>query len=403
MKYDFTTIMNRFGEDAIAVDLPASRTGGYADIHLHEGFDIIPMWVADMNFPVLPDIQEAMITRIQKPHFGYFSARDEYFDAIIRWQKQRNHVEGLEKKHIGYENGVLGGVTSAMNILTSKGGKVLVHSPVYVGFSHVLNNNGYQIIQSPLVKDESNVWRMDFEDMERKLRDEHIHTAIFCNPHNPCGRAWEKEEIEQAMALYEKYEVEVISDEIWSDLVHHGHQHIPTQSVSPYAHEHTIAFYAPSKTFNLAGLIGSYHIVYNAKLRDRLEKEGSLSHYNSMNLLSMYALIGAYGDNGMEYVRQLNHVFEENIDYAVDFIENRLPGVSVCSPKATYMLWIDVSGYLENAGTDLDTLIHRGYDYGVIWQDGRGFFGQTNIRMNLALPLCRVKEAFERLQKYVFI
>ena len=402
MKYDFTSIIDRKGYDAIAVDLPENYLGNYAAVKREEGFDVIPMWVADMNFPVVPTIQKAVIDRVKHPAFGYFSPRDEYFELIRKWQETRNHVSGLENRHIGYENGVLGGVVSAMNVLASKGDNVLVHSPTYIGFTMSLENNGYNIVHSPLYQDENNVWRMDYEDMEKKIVDHKIHVAIMCNPHNPSGRVWTKEELEKAMAIYEKHNVWVISDEIWSDLLLNGNNHIPTQSVNEYAHSHTAAFYAPSKTFNLAGLIGSYHIIYNDWLRERIEKESSLSHYNSMNVLSMYALIGAYQPEGYEWVDELKEVLSENVAYACDYIEQNFKGVTLSRPQGTYMLFIDCEGYCKAHDTDMDTLLHKGWKYGVYWQDGRPFHGQYSIRMNLALPLSRVREAFDRLDQHVF-
>ena len=400
MKYDFTTILDRKGKDAIAVDLVGMPGSPYPSPK--EGFDVIPMWVADMNFPVCPTIQETMIRRAQHPTFGYFLPTDAYFDAIIRWQVTHNGAEGLKKEHIGYENGVLGGVASAMSVLCSKGDAVLVHSPTYVGFTHTLTDNGYRIVHSQLKQDENGVWRMDFEDMERKLAEHKIHTAIFCSPHNPTGRVWERWEVEKAMEIYKKYDVTVISDEIWSDILLHGHKHIPTQSVSEDARERTIAFYAPSKTFNLAGLVGSYHIIYNRRLKDRMDKEGSLSHYNSMNVMSMHALLGAYQDEGYEWVEELNQVIGENVDFACKYIETHFEGVTVCKPQGTYMLFIDCGQWCEKHGCDVGELLKMGWDVGVIWQDGRAFHGQAHIRMNLALPKARVEEAFRRLDEYVF-
>lgn len=183
MKYDFTSIMDRHGKDAIAVD---GLGTGFAPAAPKEGFDAIPMWVADMNFPTVPTIQEAIIERTNHPAFGYFNPTDEYFDSIIQWQAKRNGVQGLTKECIGYENGVLGGVISALNCVCSKGDKILIHSPTYIGFTMSLKNNGYEAVHSPLVKDENGVWRMDFEDMEKHLKEEKIHAAIMCNPHNPC-------------------------------------------------------------------------------------------------------------------------------------------------------------------------------------------------------------------------
>lgn len=394
MKYDFTTIMDRHGKDSIAVDFPPGQA--------KEGYDVIPMWVADMNFPTCPTIQEAVIERVKHPAFGYFRPTEEYFDSIIAWQKNRNHVEGLEAKHIGYENGVLGGVGSAIGVLCSKGDNILVHSPTYIGFTHSVEGAGYHLIQSPLKQDENGVWRMDYEDMEKKIVEKNIHTAIFCNPHNPCGRAWEKEEIAKAMEIYERHNVWVISDEIWSDLILEGHSHVPTQSVSEYAKQHTAAFYAPSKTFNLAGLIGSYHIIYNDWLRDRVVKEGSVSHYNSMNVLSMHALIGAYKPEGYEWLDELRHVLTENVNYGYDYITTHFKGVTLAKPEATYMLYLDCEQWCKEHDVDMDTLLKRGLEVGVMWQDGRPFHKPYGIRMNLALPLSRVQEAFERLNTCVF-
>ena len=399
MKYDFTTILDRKGKDAIAVDLV--REGGLYPAP-REGFDVIPMWVADMNFPVVPAIQQAMIDRASQPTFGYFAPREEYFERIIQWQKGHNGVEGLEPKHIGYENGVLGGVISALGFLCSKGDKVLVHSPTYVGFTHSLGNYGYDIVHSPLVQDERGVWRMDFADMEKRIVENKIHTAIFCSPHNPTGRVWERWEIEEAMALYKKHDVFVISDEIWSDIILTGYKHTPTQSVSEDAKMRTVAMYAPSKTFNLAGLVGSYHIIYNSWLRDRLEKESSLCHYNSMNVMSMHALIGAFGEDGQEWAKELCQVITENVDYACDYIEKHFEGVTVSKPQGTYMLFIDCKQWLETHGKTMDELLKAGWDVGVVWQDGRDFHGMTHIRLNLASPLSRIREAMERLDKYVF-
>ncbi len=400
MKYDFTSILDRKGKDAIAVDAVGAAGSGYPAPR--EGFDVIPMWIADMNFPALPTIQQAMVKRAMEPTFGYFAPTDAYYDAIIRWQESHNGVTGLKRGNIGYENGVLGGVVTALNVFCSRGDQVLVHSPTYVGFTHSLHDNGYEIVHSPLKQDENGVWRMDYEDMERKLKQQKIHAAILCSPHNPTGRVWEKWELERAMALYQKYDVMVVSDEIWSDILLTGQKHIPTQSISEDARMRTVALYAPSKTFNLAGLIGSYHIIYNPRLRDRCEKESSLSHYNSMNVMSMHALLGAYCPEGYEWLEELRQVITGNVDFACDYIREHFDGVEVSRPQGTYMLFLDCGKWLEKTGKTMDELLKAGWDVGVVWQDGRAFHGPTHIRMNLALPLRRVEEAFRRLDKYVF-
>ena len=495
MKFDFTSIMDRKGLDAIAVDM-IDRPGGFAPEAPAPGFDVIPMWVADMNFPTAPGIIEAIMTRTAHPAFGYFQPREEYYDSIIRWHRVRHGIgiagkesssgdsgqtvpdQGstgkvipsqqeralskasvqmpvpmpLTKDCIGYENGVLGGLVSALNVFCSRGDSVLVHSPTYIGFTNTLKNNGYQIVHSPLIYEpdpspsepskeeapagcqtENSVnssadqsaktnshaegngqpaseeqsgkpyhWRMDYEDMENKIRRHHIHAAIFCSPHNPCGRVWSREELEKAFALFEKYDVKVISDEIWSDIILGGHRHIPVQSVSQYARENTVALYAPSKTFNLAGLVGSYHIIYNRTLRERIRKEASLCHYNEMNVLSMYALLGAYTTEGMEWVDELRTVLTGNVRYAAEYIRTHFKGVTLADPEGTYMLFADCTQWCREHGKTLQELEHLCWQAGVALQDGKMFHGPCHLRINLALPLPRVQEAMDRLDRYVF-
>lgn len=400
MKYDFTSVIDRRGLDALAVDV-VGRPGGSLPAP-RAGFDPIPMWVADMNFPTVPSVPKAMAERAGHPLYGYFLPREEYFQAIVDWQRDRNGVTGLSKEHIGYENGVLGGVISALNVLCSRGDNVLLHSPTYVGFTGSLTENGYHIVHSPLVQDENGVYRMDFADMERKILDNKIHAAVFCSPYNPCGRVWERWELERAMELFRKHDVMVVSDEIWSDIVLAGHRHIPTQSVSQDARNRTVAMYAPSKTFNLAGLVGSYHIIYNRTLRERVEKESALCRYNEMNLMSMYALLGAYSPQGREWVDELRQVLTENVDFACGYIARRFEGVRVSRPEGTYMLFLDCAPWCADHRKTLDQLLRAGWDAGVYWQDGRPFHGPCHIRMNLALPISRVREAFRRLDQSVF-
>lgn len=397
MKYDFTSVVDRHGRDAVAVDVIP-----FENAKVREGFDRIPMWVADMNFPTVPTIQEHMMERAKHPMFGYFETSEEYYDAIIRWQAHRNGVTDLTKEEIGYENGVLGCLCSALQAFTTPGEKVFFHSPTYIGFSAAMEANGRRLATSPLVKDGQGIWRMDYEDMERVIRENHIHFAVFCSPHNPCGRVWEREEIERAMEIFGRNDCYVFSDEIWSDLILNGHRHIPTQSISEDARRRVIAAYAPSKTFNLAGLVGSYHIVYNPLLRDRLVRQSQTSFYNGMNVLSMHALIGAYGPEGEEWVDELRQVLTENVNWACDFIADRFRGVRVSKPQGTYMLYLDCHDWLEAHGKTNDELLRAGIEVGVIWQDGRPFRQPDTIRMNLALPKARMQEAFRRLEQYVF-
>lgn len=399
MKFDFTTIYDRRGKDAMAVDAVEK----IPTFQPNEGFDAIPMWVADMNFATAPSVNAEIAKRIEHPLYGYYMTPDEYYDAIIRWHETRNGVTGLEKEHIGYENGVLGGLMSALNAVCARGDKVLVHAPTYIGFTGSIENAGYHIVTSDLKQDRYGIWRMDFFDMEMKIKKNDIRAVVFCSPHNPTGRVWEREELEQFMDMAQRLNVTVISDEIWSDLTLRGYKHIPLQSVSEDARNRTIALYAPSKTFNLAGLIGSYHIIYNEALHKRVKKEASTCHYNSMNVLSMHALIGAYSDEGAQWVDELREVLTANVKYACKFIRKNFKGVNVQQPEGTYMLFLDCEGYCKRSGRSLDEVKKAGYEVGVIWQDGRPFHGPHHIRMNLALPTARVEEAMQRLKDYVFV
>lgn len=397
MKYDFETAVDRFGKDSISANIVPW------DVTPDEGFSRIPMWCADMSFVAAPPVMKAINKRLEFQSFGYFELSDEYFDSIISWQSRRNGVQGLMKEHIGYENGVLGGVSSAIQALSAPGDKILLHSPTYIGFTHVLNDIGRTAVHSPLVRDEHGVWRMDYADMDRKIKENGIHLAIFCSPHNPCGRVWEREEIEKAMEVFAANHCVVISDEIWSDIVMPGYKHIPTQSVSDDAKTRTVAFYAPSKTFSLAGLVGSYHIIYNPYLRDRVTRQGELSHYNDCNVLSMHALIGAYSAEGEEWADEMISVIDENFAYACDFIGKNFPGVQVMRPQGTYMLFLDCGEWLAAHDSTLRELEYRGVRAGVIWQNGEDFFGKNSIRINLALPKALLAEALERLKRYAFI
>lgn len=397
MEFDFTTMMDRAGRDAIALDIIPKLP-----VQPEAGISPIPMWVADMSFETAPSITEEIIRRAKHPAFGYFEAREEYYQAILDWQATRNGVAELHREDISYENGVLGCLATALNVFTSPGESVLLHAPTYIGFTHCLEDNGRKSILNPLVQDENGVYRMNYVDMDAKLKAENIHFAVFCSPHNPSGRVWEKEEIEKAMRVYKENDCIVFSDEIWSDLTLTGYQHIPTQSVSQDAKQRTLAVYAPSKTFNLAGLIGSYSIIYSKYLRDRMQKHASATYYNHMNVLSMYALLGAYSSQGAEWTDTLKEVLTHNVEYACEHIQNYWKGVSLAKPEGTYMLYLDCSEWCRETGETLDGLLHRGYRCGVIWQDGRPFHTPNSIRMNLALPFAQLQEALHRLDKAAF-
>ena len=358
------------------------------------------MWVADMDFRVPECVVSALREYVESGVYGYYKIPDAYYQAFIDWEREHHGYE-VKKEWIRFSPGVVAGFHWLLQILTEENDAVIVNTPVYYPFLDAVKNNHRNLICSDL-KNENGEYSIDFDDFEKKITDHQVKLFILCSPHNPAGRVWKKEEIQKFMDICKKHDVLVFSDEIWSDLVRKENTHIPTQSISEDAKKRTIAGYAPSKTFNLAGLVGSYHIVYDKYLRDRLNKQASLSHYNSPNILSVHALMGAYCKEGLDWVNELNEVISNNIDYALDFIHNNFKGIEVIKPEGTYMLYLDCTKYLDTHDITMDELLKKGVHYGVCWQDGRPFMNPNTIRMNLALPTILVEEAFSRLKKFVF-
>ena len=400
MQFDFETMLDRTGKDAMAIEA-LGTPGGFAPGAPKDGFSPIPMWVADMNFATAPSVVRAIVERAQHPAFGYFFPSDAYFRSIIEWHEKRHGLTGLEEKHIGYQNGVLGGLASALGAFSSPGDRILVASPTYIGFRNCITRTGRYLERSPLTRDDDGTWRLNLEDMERRIVENNIGLAVFCSPFNPCGRVWERRELEQVAALFEKYELVVVADEIWHDLVLPGNEHIPFQSVNDYTRNRTIALHAPSKTFNLAGLIGSYHIVFNDYLRKRLVNQSHSTYYNDMNVLSMHALIGGYSPEGAAWVDELQQVIARNVDTVCAFIDET-PGLEAFHPQGTYMVFVDCTQWCTEHETDIDSLERAMWDVGVAVQDGRMFNGPCHIRMNVALPHAKVEEALSRLNTHVF-
>ncbi len=395
-KYDFETYTDRTGLDSAKwenIPIP--------DAQVSEGFSKIPMWVADMDFATAPSVIASMLRRITaSPAFGYYGLpATGYFDAIRSWQLERNGVDIGSDEYISYENSVLGGVANIINTYTEPGDPILLQSPTYIGFTGTVNNAKRTIVLTDLKQDENGTYRMDYEDMEKKIVENNIKVAIFCSPHNPTGRVWEKEEIAKYVEICAKHNVIIAADEIWSDFIVGDKKHIPTQSVSETAKQIVAAMYAPSKTFNLAGMVGAYSIIYNDEMRKKAKEHAATTHYNSPNLLSVYALIGAYTGGG-EWVDELRKVISANMDYAYEMMKT-WDGVTVQRPQGTYMMFPDFTEFCKKRGKTLDDVLKRCVSVGVICQDGRPFHGECHIRFNMALPTAKAKEAFDRLDRYL--
>jgi len=358
------------------------------------------MWVADMDFQTAPEILEALHSCVSHGIFGYTDTKKDYFDALANWEKTYFDWD-IEQDWLLQTPGVVNAIATGVRALTSPGDAVLITRPVYYPFSLAAKLTGRRLVNNALIRKED-TYEMDFAGLEEMARDPRNKVLIFCNPHNPVGRVWSREELERLVEICAANHVFIIDDEIHNDLIMPGYRHTALPAVSPEASRICAYCTAPSKTFNLAGLVGSYHIIYNPWLRERVDKESALCRYNEMNVLSMHALTAAYSQEGVEWLDELRQVLAGNVDFACDYIAQRFEGVKVAKPQGTYMLFLDCADWCAAHGKTIDQLERMGWDVGVAWQDGRMFHGPCHIRVNLALPLSRVEEAFRRLDRYVF-
>lgn len=389
MKYNFDKIIERRDTECLKWDAPKfTMSSTYC-----ESRDIIPMWVADMDFEVPDFIVEALQTRLEHRVYGYAFTAAAFFEKINKWQTERFHQSSVGRGEISYQNSVLGGVASALVAFSQPGDNILLNGATYTGFQSTVLNLGRNMAISHLVKDKNGMPRMNFEEMETLIKSKNIPVMIFCSPHNPSGRVWEKEEIEQVVALCKKYDVKLISDEIWADfIVDKSIKHIPTTSVNQDAKDITFALYAPSKTFNLAGLIGAYSICYNPNLNARINKVATATHYNGANILSVAACIAAY-ENGSDWVDEMNVYIRKNQEFLCEYL-NSVPGVKVDLPQATYLLWAD----FRETGKSNDEIITLLKTKGIIVSNGKSFLQDGFLRFNCACPFEYIEKAVARMK-----
>ena len=352
-----------------------------------------PMWIADMDFPVPGCVLDAIRERLEHPFFGYCDTDPRFAQAIIRWARDRWGVTDLQPEFIRCQNSALGGVVTAIQTLTRPGDPVLIHLPNYNGFTKAIADAGRRLVGSPLVRDRDGVFRMDLEDMDRRIQAENIKCLIFCSPHNPTGRVWTREEIASVCALCEKRGVALISDEVWADFVFAPARHISTAQVSGYAHEHTITLNGASKTFNLAGLHASYSIVYNPELRRRYHQNSLAGHCNGPNTLTVAALIGAY-TGGQAYVDELVPYIRQNMELIHSFICREVPSVRSYLPEGTYTMWLD---FTATGRSEAENARLMG-EQGLVINPASDYNGDNWFRMNTACPRSLVEQALRQLK-----
>lgn len=383
--YSFDTLIDRRGTDCSKWD---EYPGG---VHAP---DMLPMWTADMDFACPPAIIHAMQERLEHPIFGYYSMPARYWKAIINWQRDRFGAT-VEKKDIFPVASVLGGVAMAIQAFTEKGDAVLVPTPGYHAFFQAIENNERKLVTSPLIRDGDSFY-MDYVHMEEQIRINKVKMFILCSPHNPTGRVWTEEELSRLIDLCSKYSVSLISDEIHADMTL-TRDFIPIHKVdNPHVNDVAAALYAPTKTFNIAGLCTAYAVIKSTERMQRFQKAVLASGLKVKNTLGIEALMAGY-ESCASWVDDLHRYMLLNAEYAVHYIRDNIPQLHAYIPEATYFLWID----FQKTGMDMDTFYrvlletaHVVVTRGDEFLDG----GQYCVRMVCACPRTRLMDALERIK-----
>lgn len=385
MDYNFDKIISREGTSCEKYDQRGSIFGNE---------NLIPMWIADMDFEVPDFICKAMSQRISNhPVFGYSFRDQEYNNAIIDWVEQRSDWK-VDSSWLDFTPGVVAGIVFALRAFSAQGEGVVIQPPVYHPFARVTKQNDRTVICNPLIE-KGGLYTIDFEDLDKKLAQAKIF--LMCNPHNPSGRVFTREELEKIAELCIKHDVVVIADEIHSDIVQKPNQHIHIASLNERIAERTITLIAPSKTFNVAGLSTSVSIIPNEDLRNRFNDEFMKMHADQGNIFGAIALKTAY-THGHEWVDAMNEYVGKNMDYAVEFIASHIPTLKCRKSEATYMLWVDFRHYLKTMSLDeLDQLIIHKAGLGLNNGKMFGEQGEGWYRMNIACPKAVVEKAMNQL------
>ncbi len=379
-RFDFDKKTDRLHTDSVKWDI------------FEEG--VLPMWVADMDFEVAPSIKEALSKRVETGIFGYQTVPDEFYSSYISWWKRRHGFE-IEKDWIIYSQGVVASISAAVRRLTEVGNNVVVMSPVYNIFYNSILNNGRRVLANDLVY-ENGEYNIDFEDLERKLSLEETSLLILCNPHNPVGRIWTREELERIGELCYRYDVTVISDEIHCDIVTPGKKVIPFASVNDINKKISVTCLAPTKCFNIAGLHTSCVVIPDKRLRHLVDRGLNTSEVAEPNSFSIDASIAAF-NGGEEWLDQMNEYVYENKKLVYSYIEENIPQLKVIKGDATYLMWVDISEVEEDSVKFVDYLLEN---YKVRFSDGHeyGENGKSFIRINVATQRERVIEGLNRLK-----
>lgn len=388
MPVDFDTVPNRRGTNCFKYDF--AREMGMPE-------DVLPLWVADMDFPTAPAVLERLHALAEHGIFGYTGVKDAYFSAVHNWYAQRFSWE-TQRSWLVTTPDVVFAIAIAIRAFTQKGDAILIQQPVYYPFANKVTENDRQLVVNPLVL-KNGRYEMDFADMERKIVDYHVKMLLLCSPHNPVGRVWTKEELLRVGEICQKHGVLVVSDEIHADFTYAGHTHRVFASVKSEFADFTITCTAPSKTFNLAGLQNSNIFIPNRQLRHAYKKELSACGCGGTNCMGMAACQAAY-EAGADWLEQLKQYLAGNLAYIRQFLREKLPDIALIEPEGTYLVWLDLRklGLTEQQQRQLIVQDAK------LWLDTGTLFGQGGEgfeRINIACPRTTIEQAMQRLEHAV--
>jgi len=385
MKFHFDEPIDRRGTSCVKWDESPSA-------------DVIPMWVADMDFPVAPAIQEAIKKRAEHSIFGYTIVEEDYYEAVISWFLRR-HQWTIQREEILYTTGVIPAMSCAIKALTMPGEKVLILSPDYNCFFSSIRNNGCEVSETILVKDGVS-FVVDWEDFEQRCADEKTTVFLLCNPHNPTGRVWSKEELERMNTICMKYGVKVISDEIHGELIMPGYLFQPFATVNDACRQNSVILNSPSKSFNIAGLQTANIICSQPEWRRRIDRAINIHEVCDLNPFGPVALKAAYNESE-EWIDELNQYLWDNYQALCQFFEKELPLCKVTQLEGTYLVWLDVTRYSNDVEKLCDDLLTRGK----VWVNPGTMYGAESgkgyIRINIACPRSRMMEGLERIKETI--
>ncbi len=383
MAYDFNKTIQRRGTNSYKWDTPRDK-------------NILPMWVADMDFPVAPCIQKAIEQRVAHGVFGYTLVPESYYRAVINWFKTR-HKWTVKRDWILYTTGVVPAVSCCIKAICMPGENVLVQTPVYNCFFSSIRNQGCQIVENELVRD-GDSYKIDFDDFEQKCANPKTTAFLLCNPHNPAGRVWTREELEKINTICMRHNVRVISDEIHCEIIMPGYEYTPFASVSKECQKNCVALSSPSKAFNTAGLQIANIVCENADLRQRIERVINIFEVCDVNPFGPVALEAAYSKDGAQWLEDLNAYILENYRTLKMFLALNLPKIKLLRLEGTYLAWLDIHALGISAEEAYDILLKKGKlmlcpgtEYGE--KAGEGY-----LRLNLACPAETLHEGLRRMK-----